>query len=86
MKWMTLSAALLICGASFGSAEAGLFGCHKNKCCQPSCCEQTCCEPAPVCCEPAPCCEQSCGCKKPCFLSKLFKGCHKNKCCQSSCC
>lgn len=54
--------------ASASSADAGLFGCKKKKCCKPVCCEpapEPCCEPAPepccapepVCCEPAPVCE-----------------------------
>lgn len=50
--------------ATANSADAGLFGCLKKKCCEPVCCEPepVCCEPAPEpCCEPvvveAPCCE-----------------------------
>lgn len=48
-------------------AEAGLFGCKKDKCCA-SACEPTCCEAEPVCCEePAPCCEPAPVCEPaPC--------------------
>jgi hypothetical protein len=89
MKWMTLSAALLVCCVA-NSADAGLFGCckKKNNCCQQS---HSCCEPAPApCCEPAPmsCCEPAHSCcqpKKKCFLSGLF-GCCKKKHHHHDCC
>lgn len=59
MKWMTLSAAMLLCSVS--SANAGLFDCFKKEasCCAPApmCCEEpSCCAPAPKCCHVEPTC------------------------------
>lgn len=80
-------------------AEAGLFGCKKDKCCasaceptcceaEPVCCEEPapCCEPAPTCCEePAPCCDPCDPCCKPkrCGLFARLKA---KRCCKPVCC
>ena len=59
MKWMTLTAALMVCSAALNSADAGLFDCHRNDRCPPADC---CCMPAPECCAPAPMCCEPCDC------------------------
>lgn len=55
MKWMTLTAALMVCCVSTNSADAGLFNFMKkgHGCCAPA---PACCAPAaaPVCAAPAP--------------------------------
>lgn len=75
-----------------------LFGCkHKHNCCEASCCatdnccEDACCEAScgcpDDCCEPACGCASKCGCKRGCFLSRLFaRKCCKSACCEASCC
>jgi hypothetical protein len=77
MRWITVSAALLILSAS--QAQAGLFDCCKKEpvcccpaptCChvEPSCCAPapTCCNVAPSCCAPAPaCCHEAPSCHVP---------------------
>ena len=92
MKLLNWTAALVICCGSV-SAQAGLFGCHKEaSCCAPSSCCETpscaapcgttpCCEEAaPSCCAPAGngCCEAAPSCCAPAG----------NGCCEAapSCC
>ena len=94
-----LAVAALSLSVAPQSAEAGLFGCFKQKssccdlCCQPepSCCApvQTCCAPAPVCCTPAPVCCEPAPCCDPCgkprckLFSGLFKKCFSR---HNNCC
>lgn len=90
MKWLTLSAALLVCCASVSEVDAGWFGrggccgCQKQSCCAPA--PVTCCAPAPTCCNTAP----SCCCPRQSLFSRcggwFRNNCGRRSCCQKSCC
>jgi len=101
MKWLTLTAALLVCSVGTNNADAGLFDMFDSVnldilnldghggCCNPA---PKCCAPKPVCCKPAPkCCAPKPVCCKPapkCCAPKAKCCAPKAKCCapKAKCC